>query len=117
MSCNCNKAHNTGSCIANFTIGTAAADTDYNVYFQTPTGRTDMYAITSASDGKIVVETPRVRIGETYQVWISQPDQSTGVQLPFTVEETEVSCINICFTECFEDDEYLSPVDRSVELV
>jgi hypothetical protein len=116
MSCNCNKAINTGACVANFTVGIATANTNYKVLFRTPTGRVDIYALTSASNGTVVVDSPQVRIGELYEVWLNLPGDPFDKKLSFMVGETSVTCINIQFTECFEDDEYLSPIDQTVEL-
>lgn len=116
MSCNCNKAINTGACVANFTLGIATANTNYNVLFRTSSGRIDIYPIISASDGTVIVDSPQVRIGELYEIWLNLPTDPQYKQISFTIGEATVTCLNIEFTECFEDDEYLSPVDQTVEL-
>ena len=116
MSCNCNKAVNTTSCIGRFAIGIGVADTAYQVYFRSPSGRTDMYPVTADDAGLITVETPRVRIGDIYRVWMNQPGDATEKLAPFIVGDAQVNCVNIEFTACFEDDEYIVPVDQTLQL-
>lgn len=117
MSCNCSKAINTGSCIGSFTVGQAEIGLAYNVYFKIPNGRVAVYPVTSSySDGTLIVEAPKVRIGDIYQIWINKPGDPQEKMEMFTINDTEVTCVNIEFTECFEEDEFIAPVDQALTL-
>ena len=123
MSCNCNKAINTSTCLEQFTIGISdEVDTGFNVYFKTPTGRVDVYPVVSDGSGNIIVESPAVRIGDTYEIWINKAGDAIEKRRAFTAlqdgEQTDVECINIEFTPCYNqgDDGNLLTGNQIIEL-
>jgi len=101
MSCNCNQATLQPSCIDNLTIGQAAKLTTYRVYFKTPTGRIDIYQVTSDATGWVIVTNPLIRIGDVYEVWMNLLSAtSINTREEFLVVDTMVTCLNVEFTQC-----------------
>ena len=103
MSCNCYKANKIPACVTTLTIGTGTANTAYFVVFLSPTGRRDIYQVTADSGGVIAVESPGLRTGTAYQVWVSKlSNANVDVKDAFTPhgETSTVTCIDLEFTEC-----------------
>jgi hypothetical protein len=124
VGCNCNKAIPNTSCLANYTIGILDDNEDiedYRCFFKTATGRTDVYPISLIPYTSLFyVESPKVRIGEAYEIWINRAGDATEKKIPFTITsgsaQIEVDCVQIEFTACFEGDNYAASVDQSIEL-
>jgi len=112
MSCICTNAKNLPNCIDSLNIGYASANTDYNVCFKLPTGRIDVYPVTSDANGLITVEDGEWRIGDIYELWIALDTDNINAMHSFTVGGEAVSCLNIEFDYC-----NVSFAEQTIELV
>jgi len=97
MSCSCVNAKILPNCITSLIVGTATGNTDYNVCFETSTGRIDVYPVTSDSDGVITITDGMWRVDENYEVWVSRQDGNLYDKEYFTVSSESVTCLNVMF--------------------
>lgn len=98
MSCLCVNAKPLPNCFTSLLIGVAAVNTDYNVCFRTPTGRIDVYPVTSdVSTGEVIIEDAYFRIGDIYEMWLVPQDGNINDLQSFTVGGESVLCVNVEF--------------------
>lgn len=97
MPCNCNKTALLPCCITNLTIGTTDSYAGaLLVAFRLPIGRVDYYAVTVGFTGAIVLTDLDIQIGPIYEVYlVTDADRTT--EIPFSIGEVEVSCLNLQF--------------------
>lgn len=107
MSCNCNKAKPLPSCLTSLVLG-SVADTsqDYNVIFETPDGRRDIYeAFNVYQTTTMAVEPTYLRVGTQYKVWLTLASAANvETKTTLTIGDTETDCIEVEFYQVHGDD-------------
>lgn len=104
MSCNCNKAKPLPSCLGALVIGSINSAFDYWVYFKTATGRVDRFeGLFNYGSSLMFIEPVNLRIGTIYEVCVTRQTASGIYETEiFTVGDTELTCIEIEFTQVFD---------------
>ena len=111
MSCDCTTVNKIPSCIDTLIIGDVAnPNANYYVYLKTPDGRIDRYsAIDVVYTDQIGIESPQVRIGTVYEIWVTlASDEQLNERVAFTPfgATSTVTCVNVEFSYCDSEFNY-----------
>ena len=111
MPCDCTTVNKIPNCIDTLIVGDVVnPSASYYVYLKTPDGRIDRYtAVDVVYTDQIGIESPQVRIGTLYEVWVTLAlDEQINERVSFTPfgASASVSCAYVEFTYCESEFTY-----------